>query len=81
MLHHLILMNAVCRTFPQEWAALVPALQYLLETAPRPPYGLSALDLTQGHALASNTDRGLAPFEIPKLAPDTDIAKELFARF
>ena len=81
MSNHLVLMNAVCKAFPQEWAALIPALEYVLETAPRPPFGLSAFDLSCGYALASATDKHLAPFEVPKLLPETEIAKELFSRF
>ena len=65
MTNHLLLLNEVCRAFPQEWAALVPALEYLCETAPREPHGLSAFDLTQGYALASDVDRRLVPFSIP----------------
>ena len=29
MTNHLILMNAVCSAFPQEWARLCPAIEYL----------------------------------------------------
>ena len=60
---------------------MAPALEYLLETAPRPPHGLSAFDLTHGFALASDVSRCLAPFSVPALLPDTDVAKKLFARF
>ena len=81
MANHLVLMNAVCKAFPQEWPALVPALEYLLETAPRAPFGLSAFDLSCGYALASATDKRLAPFEVPKLLPETEVAKELFSKF
>ena len=81
MSNHLVLMNAVCKAFPQEWAALIPALEYLLETAPRPPFGLSAFDLSCGYVLASATDKRLAPFEVPKLLPETEVAKESFSRF
>ena len=81
MTSHLLLMNAVCKAFPQEWASLVPALEYLLETAPRPPYGLSAFDLTMGFALASDTDRALAPFQVPRLLPETEVAARLFDNF
>ncbi len=42
MNNHLILMNDACKAFPQEWAALVPELEYLCETAPREPHALSA---------------------------------------
>ena len=81
MTHHLLLLNEVCRAFPQEWAALVPALEYLCETAPREPHGLSAFDLTQGYALASDTDRRLVPFTIPGSQPETDVARKLFDNF
>ena len=48
MTSHLLLLNEVCRAYPQEWAAMIPALEYLCDTAPREPHGLSAFDLTQG---------------------------------
>jgi hypothetical protein len=35
MNNHLLLMNEVCKAFPQEWATLVPALEYLCESAAR----------------------------------------------
>ena len=38
MTYHLLLTNAVCRASPQEWASLAPALEYLMETDPRPPF-------------------------------------------
>ena len=81
LIQHLLLMNAVCKAFPQEWPSLVPALGYLIDTAPRPPYGLSAWDLANGHALASNTDNQLAPFTVPTPAADTEVAKAVFAQF
>ena len=81
MTKHLLLLNEVCRAFPQEWAALVPALEYLCETAPREPHGLSAFDLTQGYALASDMDRRLVPFSIPAEMPETDVACKLFRNF
>ena len=69
MNNHLLLMNEVCRAYPQEWAALVPALEYLCDTAPREPYGLSAFDLTHGYALLTDQDRRLSPFRVPKMMP------------
>ena len=60
MNNHLILMNELCRAFPQEWAALVPALDYLSETAPREPHGLSAFDISQGYGLWVDANRRLA---------------------
>ena len=70
LIQHLLLMNAVCKAFPQKWPSLVPALEYLIDTAPRPPYELSAWDLANGHALASNADNQLAPFTVPTPAAD-----------
>ena len=81
MYHHLLFMNEICRCFPQEWASLAPALEYLRETAPREPHGLSAFDLSQGYALLTNQDKRLTPFQIPDGAATTDIAAQMFARF
>ena len=81
MSSHQVLMDAVCEAFPQEWAALIPALGYLLKTAPRPSFGLPAFDLSCGYAFASAIDEQLAPFEAPKLLPVTEMAKEWFSRF
>ena len=78
MTNHLLLMNEVCRAFPQEWAALVPALEYLCETAPRGSHGLSAVDLTQRFAIVSNMGRRLAPFSALAGQAETDVARELF---
>ena len=33
MNNHLLLMNEICRAFTQEWASLVPALEYLCDGA------------------------------------------------
>ena len=30
-----ILLNEVCRAFPQEWSTLIPAVEYLYFTAPQ----------------------------------------------
>ena len=81
MNNHLILMNEVCRAFPQEWPALVPVLEYLNETAPREPHGLSAFDLSQGYGLLVDANRRLAPFELPWGLPETEVAQQLFSRF
>ena len=62
MQSHLLLMNEVCKAYPQEWAQMVPALEYLYETAPREPHGLSAFDVTQGYALLTDDQRRLSPF-------------------
>ncbi len=70
MNNHPLLMSEVFRAFPQVWAALVPALEYLRETAPREPSGLSAFDLSQGYGLLVDADRRLAPFNL--LGPPRD---------
>ena len=70
-------MNEVCKAFPQEWAAVIPALEYLMETAPREPHGLSASDLTQGFALAIDMDRRLVSFSVLPGQAETDVAKQL----
>ena len=74
-------MNDVCRAFPLEWAALVPALEYLCETAPREPHGLSAFDLSQSYGLLVDANRRLAPYELPGGLPETEVAQQLFTRF
>ena len=58
----LILVHQVCKAYPQEWSSLVGATEYLCDTAPMGPHGLSAFDITPGHALASQVDRQMAPF-------------------
>ncbi len=75
MNNHLILMNELCRAFPQEWAAMVPALEYLSETAPREPHGLSAFDFSQGYGLLVDANRRLEPFELPRGLPETEVAQ------
>ena len=65
MNNNLILMNEICRAFPQEWASLVPALVYLCETVPREPHGLSAFDLSEAYGLLIDPNRRLAPFQLP----------------
>jgi hypothetical protein len=74
-------MNEVCRAFPQEWASLVPALEYLCDTAPREPHGLSAFDVTQGFALLVDPNRQLAPFQLPWGLPETEVAQRVFSQF
>ena len=77
MNNHLILMSQLRQAVPQEWAALVPALEYLSETAPREPHGLSAFDLSQGYGLLVDPNRRLAPFELPWGLPETEVAQQL----
>ena len=76
-----ILMNAVCKAFPQEWASLLPAVEYLLDTMPRPPSNLSAFDISTGYAPTSDMDRRLMPFQVPEGLPETGIAAALFTKF
>ena len=59
----------------------VPALEYLCETAPRQPHGLSAFDLSQGYGLLIDPNRRLAPFQLPWDLAETDVAQQLFVRF
>ena len=78
MTNHLILMNQLVEAFPQEWPSLLPALEYLYETAPQGPHGLSAHDMSTGFALARSVDTKLTPFMVPKGLPETDVAARLF---
>jgi len=80
MTNHLILIHAICKAFPQEWPALVEALEYLYETEPQGA-GLSANDLLTGYSLVSEVDRRLAPFVVPRGAAETSDAARLFTRF
>ena len=53
---HLVLMHTVCHAFPQEWPALIPAVEYLYHTAPQGVHGLSAHDLSCGYACGASVD-------------------------
>ena len=79
--NQLILMQEVCKAFPQEWAALIPVVEYLHHTAPQGPHGFSAHDLSCAYAIASPTDAQLAPFRVPKGLPETDTVARLFSNF
>ena len=79
--NHLVLMHAVCHAFPQEWASLVPAVEYLYFTAPQGAHGLSALDMSAGYAICQDTDSRFLPFTVPQGLPETDIAVRLFTNF
>ena len=76
--NHLILMHKMTKCHPQEWAALVPWVEYLYFTAPQGRSGLSARDLMQGCALASAVDRRRMPFLQPEGLAETDVAARLF---
>ena len=60
---------------------MVPMLEYLCKKAPRGPHALSAFDLTQGYALATDVDKQLVPFSILPGQAETDVAKTLFENF
>ncbi len=77
----LLLMSAVSKAFPQEWASLAPTLEYLGETAPREPHGLSAFDFASGCGLLTSQQRQMAPFTVPRGMPETDVAAQRFANF
>eukprot|EP00969_Alexandrium_andersonii_P230701 10188405-Alexandrium_andersonii.AAC.1 len=72
-------MHEVRKAFPQEWPAMLPALEYLYDTAPQGVRGLSAFDMSTGYALASSVDARLAPFMVPQGLPETDVAARLFS--
>ena len=76
-----VLMHAVCHAFPQEWPALLPAVEYLYFTAPQGAHGLSAHDVSCNFAIAAPTDSRLAPFTVPRGLPETDVAVRLFTNF
>ena len=82
MMHnHLILMQVVCKAFPQEWPSLICVLEFLYDTAPQGVHGLSAHDMSTGYAIASPQSRRLAPFMVPRGLAETDVAVRLFANF
>ena len=60
---------------------MVPVLEYLYHTMPMSATGLSAHDMSCGHALASTREELLRPFEVPVGLPETDIAAKLFSAF
>ena len=76
-----ILMNTVCRSFPQEWSSLIPAVEYLYFTAPQGPLGFSARDMTMGFSLASKVGADLASFMVPEGSMETSYAVRLFDNF
>ena len=81
MRNRLILMHKVTNAFPQEWPALVPALEYLYVTCLQGRYGLLAEDMSCGYALATSRDLLLKPFSAPDGMTETDIATTLFKQF
>eukprot|EP00969_Alexandrium_andersonii_P193194 8532943-Alexandrium_andersonii.AAC.1 len=74
-------MSEVRKAFPQEWPAMLPALEYLYDAAPQGARGLSAFDMSTGYALASPVDARLTPFMVLQGLPETEIAARLFSGF
>ena len=83
--NHIILMNQVCRAYPQEWCSRVDSLEYLrqrlYDTEPQGDFGLSAHDMATGYALVGEVDQRLAPFKIPTGTAQTELAARVFDRF
>ena len=77
----LVLMQRVTRAFPNEWPALLPAVEYLMHTEPQGAHGLSAHDLSTAYSLAEPQDARLAPFRIPRGLPETSAAAAMFERY
>ena len=61
----LILMQVVIKSFPQEWPALIPVVEFLLFTERKGTHGFSALDLFCAWAPAELADSRLSLFEVP----------------
>ena len=67
--------------FPQEWPALIPAVEYLYFTAAQGAHGLSAHDAPTGYALLVPEDARMALFTVPQGVAETDVAARLFSNF
>ena len=76
----LILIHHICRTFPQNWDVLAPAIEYLQDTEIG-ACGFSPHELQTGYALLQEPDATLAPFMVPRGLPETDIISRLFNNF
>ena len=74
----MILLREVTKAHPSEWAALIPAVEYVLWTAPKGPHGFSALDFDSAYSLATSVDVALQPFMIPSGTPETDTMARAF---
>ena len=57
MTNQLILMQAVCGAYPQEWATLIPVVEYIQHTALQGSHGFSAHDLSCAHSFHYHRDR------------------------
>ena len=80
MTEWLILLHKICRAFPQEWDALAPAIEYLMDTEIG-ECGFSAHELETGFALLQESDVTLAPFQVPRGTPQTELVAKLFSNF
>ena len=69
-----IMLNEVCKAFPQEWSTLIPAVEYLYFTAPQGTLGFSARDMTMGFSMAQRVCADLTPFQVPEGAMETPYA-------
>ena len=78
---HLLLMNENCGAFPQEWPSFLAVVEYLLDTAPRLPYGLSAYDVSTAYALAGSAESRLLPFKVPLDKPESEVLRKTFRGF
>ena len=56
-------------------------LEFLLDTAPREPYGLTSFDITQGHALLTDQDAQHLLFVIPEGLAETDVVHKSLGDF
>ena len=74
----MIVMKDVVMAFPQEWEALLPAVEHLMHTAPKGAHGISAHDLSCAWSIASDKDTILAPFRVPRGVAESDQAVNLF---
>ena len=84
MIHELILIHSVCMSFPQEWPALLSAVEYLyFHDVKGSGGGFSAWDLSNGHAVADveSHEKRLLPFQIPDGLPETKHVAGLFKNF
>ena len=80
MKHWLILIHGICKSFPQEWDILAPAVEYLQDTEIG-ECGFSAHELQTGYSLLQEPDVTLAPFLVPRGTAQTDLVARLFSNF
>ena len=80
MTYWLLLMNKICRAFPQEWDLLAPVVEYLVDTEIG-ECGFSAHELQTGYSLLQTTDVTLAPFMQPRGLAQTELVAKLFTNF